>query len=64
MMVEFVKPRRGIPVGAIRDMPDGAANVLIRRHFCKEVEPQHPAVKRKPKRKKATQNGSDQRDSE
>lgn len=65
MLVEFIKPRNGIPLGAIRDMSDGAANLLIRRHFCREVEEkqQSTKLKRSPNRK-TIKHGSNQGNSE
>lgn len=42
MIVEFIKPRRGHSIGDIAQFPDGAANLLIKRGFCKPFRRERP----------------------
>ncbi len=38
MRVKFIRPWRYIAEGETREIPDGQANLLIARGFCKEVD--------------------------
>lgn len=50
MIVRLLKPWKFRKVGTVfNDMPDGAANMLIRRGFAEQVRLERPADKRKPK---------------
>jgi hypothetical protein len=60
MQVKMLRDRRRFRVGEIRDLPDGVANVLIRRGIAKafvmEVENKNREVKTKPYYRKAVVN--------
>jgi hypothetical protein len=57
MMVRLLKPWKARRVGTIlTDVPDGAANLLIKRRIVEEVKPEppeQPTKPEKPKREKA-----------
>lgn len=51
MIVRLLKPWKFRKVGHVfNDMPDGAANMLIKRGFAEQVKPERKVVKEKPAR--------------